>query len=258
MSARDLSWTIVGVDCATQEERMGLARGVLDSAGKLRLERVTLGTAGESAAASVSSWIAQRQRYLIVLDAPLGWPKPLAAALSRHVAGAALSKSADELFRRHTDGVVHKALGKMPPDVGAGKIARTARAALDMLQAIRACSCSPIPLAWRQGEDSGAIEVYPAATLITRGVSGSGYKANTKDGRKARAELLARLALEIEVNASRDVMIEDANQFDAMVCVLAGADFARAGCVEPPDPELARREGFIWFRKSLQRNLFEG
>jgi predicted RNase H-like nuclease len=253
-------WTIVGIDCATQEERMGLARGVLNADGALRLERVTLGTAGESAAASVSQWIAEREHYVIALDAPLGWPKPLASALARHVAGAALGKSADELFRRHTDGVVHKALGKMPPDVGAGKIARTARAALDMLQAVRACSGLPIPLAWRQGEDNGAIEVYPAATLITRGVSGSGYKANNKDGRKARTELLARLTSELDLHADsgvRDVMIEDANQFDAMVCVLAGADFARAACVEPPDPERARKEGFIWFRRSPQRDLFD-
>ena len=58
------------------------------------------------------------------------------------------------------------------------------------------------------------------------------------------------------IRATRDVMIEDANLFDATVCVLAGADFARGVCVEPDDPELARREGHIWFRGSGQRSLF--
>ena len=52
-------WTIVGVDCATQEAQLGLARAVLHESGELELERVTLGTAGESAAASINQWIAE-------------------------------------------------------------------------------------------------------------------------------------------------------------------------------------------------------
>ena len=249
-------WTIVGVDCATQEERMGLARGSLDASGKLTVERVTLGTAGESAAASVSAWIERSARCVLALAAPLGWPAPLAEALAGHRAGAELQPSADELFRRQTDRQVHKLLGKQPPDVGADRVARTARAALALLAEVRELLRREFPLAWRQAEESGAIEVYPAATLISRGVSGVGYKANTQPGRKARRELLARLAKEADIRATRDVMIEDANLFDAMVCVLAGADFARGVCVEPDDPDLARREGHIWFRGSGQRSLF--
>jgi hypothetical protein len=83
-----------------------------------------------------------------------------------------------------------------------------------------------------------------------------GYKSETTRGRKARRELLDRLGRELDVAASRDVMIEDANLFDAMVCVLAGADFARGLCTPPLDVERARKEGFIWFRATGQRALF--
>ncbi|MET0385526.1 MAG: DUF429 domain-containing protein [Polyangiales bacterium] len=249
-------WTIVGVDCATQEERMGLARASLDDAGVLKLERVTLGTAGESAAANIAQWIRGHERYVLALDAPLGWPEALGGALCQHIAGEPITPAADELFRRHTDRLVQKTLGKLPPDVGADRVARTARAALALLDAVRAQVSAPLPLTFTQGETPGVIEVYPAATLITRGVSGVGYKASTVAGRKARRELLGRLGKEIDLAAHRDVMIDDANLFDAMVCVLAGADFARGLCVPPPDPARARKEGFIWFRSSGQRALF--
>jgi predicted RNase H-like nuclease len=256
MAARKADWTIVGIDCATQEERMGLARGVLSADGQLSVERVTLGTAGESAAASVSQWIDQKRHFVLALAAPLGWPARLGSALVDHMAGAELGPPPDALFRRQTDRLVQKALGKLPPDVGADRIARTARAALSMLAEVRGLAGRSLPLAWQQGKESGAIEVYPAATLITRGVSGVGYKANSAQGRKARGEILERLAKEADIKTTRAVMIEDANLLDAMVCVLAGADFARGTCTPPSDPELARKEGFIWFRDNGQRSLF--
>ena len=249
-------WTIVGVDCATQEERMGLARGQLGEDHRLRVESVTLGNAGESAAASVSQWLDGQAQFVLALAAPLGWPERLGTTLVAHAAGDALSPSADALFRRETDKLVQKVLGKQPPDVGADRVARTARAALEFLSDVRALARVPIPLAWQQAEESGAIEVYPAATLIAHGVSGTAYKANTAPGRKARAEILDRLAAHSELNVPREVMVEDANLFDAMLCVLAGADFARGLCVEPLHPERARKEGHIWFRGSGQRSLF--
>jgi predicted RNase H-like nuclease len=246
------SWTLVGVDCALDEQRLGLARGRLDADGKLRIERVTLGTAGESAAASVSSWISGTGPFVIALDAPLGWPQPLAASLLQHTAGEKLDAARDVLFRRQTDRELRKALGRWPPEVGADRIARTGLAALELLAEIRALADRPVPLAWRQGADSGAIEVYPAATLLARGLSSAGYKAKTSAGRKARGELLQRLAAELTLDVAEALLTEDPNQFDALLCVLASADFARGMCVDPTDRQLAKHEGFIWFRSSGQ------
>jgi predicted RNase H-like nuclease len=252
-------WSIVGVDCATQEERMGLARAVLQADGALRLERVTLGTAGESAAASVSQWIAGQPRFVIALSAPLGWPRALGEALAHHVAGEPIAPAAEQLFRRDTDRLVHRHLGRQPPDVGADRVARTARAALGLLAEVRAHAGRPIPLAWRQGEDSGAIEVFPAGTLAAHGAPAGAYRAHTPQARKARAALLARLHKQLDpatMRDVRDVMVDDANLFEAAICALAGADFARGQCVPPPDLERAQKEGFIWFRASGQRALF--
>lgn len=246
-------WTLVGVDCALDEQRLGLARGKLETDGSLRIERVTLGTAGESAAASVSTWIRGDGPFVIALDAPLGWPQPLAASLSQHRAGEKLDAARDMLFRRQTDRELRKALGRWPPDVGS--IARTGLAALELLAEIRSLAARPVPLAWSQAADSGAIEVYPAATLLARGLAAGSYKAKTSAGRKARSDLLQRLAAEWTLDVTEALLIEDPNQFDALLCVLAAADFARGACVEPTDRAFAKREGFIWFRSSGQALL---
>ena len=248
-------WTIIGVDCATQEERIGLARGTLDVAGRLRVERVTLGTAGESAAANICHWIAGQARYIVALDAPLGWPIALGTALRTHRAGVELPVPADELFHRHTDRVVHRELGKWPLAVGADRIARTARAALGMLAEVRDILGKPMPLAWRQGRESGVIEVSPAATLAGRSLHGVGYKADTSAGRSARHDILQSLCGEMEIAVTHELMIEDADQLDALLCVLGGADFARGMCVEPDKLSVAKKEGFIWFRGAAQGAL---
>ena len=245
-------WTVVGVDCALDEQRLGLARGRLDESGQLHIQRVTLGTAGESAAASVSTWIRGAEAFVVALAAPLGWPQPLAASLLEHQAGEKLAAPRDTLFRRQTDRELRKALGRWPPEVGADRIARTGWAALELLSEIRGLSQRPVPLAWQQGVESGAIEVYPAATLLAHGHSSTSYKAKTPAGRRARQDLLQRLAAEMTLEVASAVLIEDPNQFDAVLCVIAGADFARGVCVEPTDRELAKREGFIWFRSSGQ------
>ncbi|HEX7480573.1 MAG TPA: DUF429 domain-containing protein [Polyangiales bacterium] len=249
------SWTIVGIDCATQEERTGLARGTLDADGKVRVERVTLGTAGESAAASVCEWIRGKPRFVLAMGAPLGWPAELAAALSKHKAGAPISAAADQLFRRRTDRTVQKVLGRTPAEVGADRVARTAHAALGLLAQIRARAGHEVPLVWKQSAESGVIEVNSGVTLVTRGLPSSGYKSGTAACRKARGEVLKRLSAELDVAVTHDLLLEDANLLDAMICVLAGADFARGLCVEPEDLRAAKKEGFIWFRGTGQRAL---
>jgi hypothetical protein len=81
---------------------------------------------------------------------------------------AALGKEPNELFRRATDDDIKLRLGKRPLDVGADRIARTAAAALKLLDRLRRETGRPIPLAWTPDEDPTwrAIEVYPVATRI--------------------------------------------------------------------------------------------
>jgi hypothetical protein len=56
---------------------------------------------------------------LIAIDAPLGWPKPLAETLIKHRAGMPIETPANAMFRRNTDLFIQTRLGKRPLDVGA-------------------------------------------------------------------------------------------------------------------------------------------
>ncbi|MFI5306758.1 MAG: DUF429 domain-containing protein [Polyangiales bacterium] len=248
---------VVGVDCATTEERTGLAYAALDAKGPLEIKRVTLGTAGESCAATVAQWIAS-EPFVLALDAPLGWPAPLGLALSVHRAGEPIDDAPDAMFRRHTDRFVHVTLGKLPLEVGADRIARTAHAALRLLGEVRRLSRRRVELCWAPGKPGGAIEVYPAATLLSRGISARGYKHDDAEGRKARQEILERLGSELRFARphDRDQVLEDQHMLDAVICTIAAADFARGEALLPDDVEAARREGWIWFRGRGQRGLF--
>jgi predicted nuclease with RNAse H fold len=251
-----VAWTVVGVDCATSPERTGLAYGVVDGNNLLELKRATLGTAGESAAATIAGWIAGAENYVVAFDAPLGWPAALGVTLASHRAGTPIEVEATQMFSRETDRFVRAALGKRPLEVGADRIARTARAALDLLDQVRQATGKELPLAWKSGRSSGVIEVYPAASLLSRGISASGYKGETPAARKARTAMLERLRPEFRTSVSAEVLVEDDDILDAVVCTLAAADFARGEAIAPDNRKLARREGWIWFRDRGQRKLF--
>lgn len=247
---------VVGVDCAIEEERTGLAYGRVRDDGVLELLRVTLGTAGESATATIAGWIDHAEHYVVALDAPLGWPARLGSTLQTHRAGEPVPAPIDALFRRETDRFVHRELGKLPPEVGADRIARTAHAALLLLDAVRKRTTKPLPLGMEPGSQSCAIEVYPPATLLSRGMAATGYKGNATTSRAARAKILERLSEEVALGVSREVLIENSDLLDAVLCAVAAADFAAGNALTPPDREAALREGWIWFRGHGQKTLF--
>jgi len=250
-------WTIVGVDCASQDAHIGLARGTLSSAG-LTLEQVQIGGTRETSVAQrIASWL-QGPRVLLAIDAPLGWPRTLAEALREHHAGLPIAGEATRLMRRETDRQVAATLGKTPLDVAADRIAYAAHRALRLLGELREMTGLPLPLLWSPAADTGAIEVYPAATLRARKIDASGYKKKTladrTTAREARQRLLGCLAPDLSMTPDLATQILAAareDMLDAAICVLAGADFLRGLCVPPSPPELplALQEGWIWYRR---------
>src|SRR5688572_20352600 len=130
---------IIGLDCATVDAKVGLALGVLGEGG-LEIQHATLCTRERAAATVVAGWLrdAQDDAVLIAIDAPLGWPKPLAETLINHSAGMQIETPANAIFRRTTDLFIQRTLKKTPLDVGADRIARTAYAALAILGNLRA------------------------------------------------------------------------------------------------------------------------
>ena len=227
---------VIGVDCATQANKTGMVLASWSGAA-LRFEDAAIGSKRNPCLKVLSWWIGRDPDLLLALDAPLGWPEPLGSALATHSAGKVISEDADDLFSRTTDRRIRERLGKRPFEVGANLIARTAHAALKMLEALRRATGHSIPLVW-EGEDFsgvGAIEVYPAATRIAHGLAKSPRPLN---GLKERME--------------GDLSSLGANPhvLDAAWCAVAGADFL-AGLAEAPTPkdrDLSRREGWIWVR----------
>jgi hypothetical protein len=240
--------TIIGIDCATQDTRVGLA---LASAGPEGcIVRFAGGCSGERALAQeVAQLLTDSPRALLAFDAPLGWPRPMGEALSGHRAGLPLAVPAHDLFRRATDRFVRAQIGKQSLDVGADRIARTAHSALGLLANVRRETALSIPLAWNAAfsDRAAAIEVYPAATLIAHGIPTAGYKQ--KEDLAARQAIIRQIAKEVKLPADNSKMVQSGDALDAAICVLAAYDFLRGEAYDPKELELAQHEGWIWVRR---------
>lgn len=239
--------TIIGIDCATDARRVGLALGCTEGSRPRILETETGGRA-RSVADVVAGWIPAQGPTLLALDAPLGWPSKLGDALFHHAAGMPIDEDPNQLFRRVTDRVVKQEIGRLPLDVGADRIARTAHAALRLLQELREITGESIPLAWSQALPDGpyAIEVYPAATLTVRGIPASGYKERSQEDQ--RRIMLTGLGKELVLPTDTSGILSNADVLDAVVCVLAAADFLAGNTIQPIYKEVAEKEGWIWVR----------
>jgi len=250
---------LIGVDYSAQEGKVGLAAGRLDG-DSLKVEFAKCPGTRADVEKQVIAWINEEKKnggVLLAIDAPLGWPKSLSKSLCWHKAGRALSTPADRMFMRETDRQVCKAIGKTPLKVGADKIAIQAHSALSFLNNLRNETGRAIPLAWKPGCVKGisAIEVYPAATLKERGLPHKGYRKDEE----TRMSLVKRLAGEIKLSDGiKDEMMNSDDVLDAVVCVLAAADFAKGNVISPEEAESdgvkiglrrAKKEGWIWVRK---------
>lgn len=251
-----MSIAIIGIDCAVQPKNVGLALAFFDE-DKLeaRVKDVRVGDREGSVVNIVAPWIRQYRPALLALDAPLGWPVGLRKALRNHKAGKLVRVERKKMFRRETDELVG-CIYKRPLDVGANLIAHTAHQALKLLHELRAQTGQEIPLAWKPSTISRtcAIEVYPAGTLASHRFEGrQHYKHNDKNGKTARQKIVAQLERHHVHGASKEeLLVDNADALDAVLCVLAGVDFLRGEAYEPEDLKLAKKEGWIWVRSQRE------
>lgn len=250
----DAAVLLVGIDCATLAENTGFAVGSLDPAdpSRVRIHDARCCMRGEALAELALAAVGDRTSALIGLDAPLGWPAPLGETLSWHQAGAPFGSPLlpdDRMFSRATDLDIRTRFGKRPLEVGADRIARTARAALRVLGDLEQRRGNVVPLGWKPGIPDGveALEVYPAATLAAHRVASKGYRQLPA----ARKKVLRALASQLVLPKGLDrTLAANPHALDAVLCVLAAADYLR-GLAVPPSIEqtmLSRREGWIWVR----------
>lgn len=136
-------------------------------------------------------------------------------------------------------------------DVGADRIARTAHAALCLLKNVRdKLDLQEIPLAWEWPPRAkiSAIEVYPAATLVTHGFQSSRYK--NREQETSRKVIITSLSSYADFGGDvYDKMMASADVLDAVVCLLAARDFLLGEAMPPADLRLAEIEGWIWTRE---------
>lgn len=239
---------IVGIDIATDPKKRYISYAGFNGT-RVSLQWVADGNNTTGLIDDTKSAVRQGERALLALDAPLGWPASLATTLADHVAGQILEVPPDKMFRRATDDFIKEKINKRPLDVGADRIARTAHAALSLLNELSTYIQKPIPLAWEASYDSiAAIEVYPAATLMAHGKSASGYKG--KDGQQVRGSILSWLTKFMDISPEhKKLLLSNDNALDSALCVLAGRDFLFGSCYIPTDLALAKKEGWIWVRR---------
>lgn len=235
---------IIGIDCATQPNKTGLALGEWDGESCTVLE-VQKGSQTHLPVDVVRGWL-DDQQTLLALDAPLGWPRAMGERLAEHQAGQLLGETSNHFFSRNTDRFVREKTGKRPLEVGAALIARTAHASLAFLEDLRCRSGRPIPLAWDPNvEEVRAIEVYPAATLISHGIPHEGYKGYK--GLIVHQEILRELENSMVLPDECSHVEGNDDLLDAVICILAAVDFLEGNVHFPENPELAQKEGWIWF-----------
>jgi Protein of unknown function (DUF429) len=225
---------IVGVDCATEPRKTGLALGIFDGT-RVTVTAAQCASKNLGAAQMAPNWIGKDCTALIAVDAPLGWPAALSEAIGQHQAGDPLEHLANAMFRRLTDDAICARLRKRSLDVGADRIARTAHSALQFLKELRTILNEPIPLAWSSnwGSRVAAIEVYPAATRKAHSApTGPAWFDSLPSAMTLRMEALPK---------SKDAQ-------DAILCVLTATDFLLGRTVSPTEQEMSRakREGWIW------------
>ena len=245
------SW-IIGIDWATQPANIGLCLAERSKDG-LRVHSLCLGSDCSSPVDQLAEWIQELSGpILLALDAPLGWPKSMGLRLYSHSAGEGIGVEANRFFRRKTDEMVWKRLGKLPLEVGADRIARAALSAVDMLEELRGITRLGIPLAWNatEAERVRVIEVYPAATLLVSGASIRGYKRKSPEAELKRESLSRGLEERIVLSSQHHRLNRATDHLlDATVCAIAGDDFLGERCWSPEDQAESKKEGWIWVSK---------
>jgi predicted nuclease with RNAse H fold len=244
---------IIGIDCASKPEKTGIAMGEYQN-NTISIHAVCMGNKKQSIADLLFPLIKVDEEVLLAIDAPLGWSAPMGRLLANHQAGEPIEEEQDRFFRRITDTFIHQQTGKLPLEVGADRIARTAHSALKIIGELREKGLS-FQMLWQSNflEKSknrfGVIEVYPSATLKQYQFVSSGYKGNSIDEKNKRIEIIKHVAVYLPTIPQFSDLQDNADMLDAVICLLCAKDFIEGEAMSPTDLALAKKEGWIWVRK---------
>jgi hypothetical protein len=152
-------------------------------------------------------------------------------------------------FKRETDVDIAQRYKKIPLEVSADRIARTAFHTLRRLSNLRALLKRKMDIIWNPKDDFdlGFIEVYPASTLLANEVNIKGYKSNEE----LRREIYGKIITNYNLTNERNIDIfKIEHDFDAFICCLAGFDFIENRSKSYRElNETIRKEGWIWTKE---------
>lgn len=188
------------------------------------------------------------------IDAPLGRPQPLEAALARHRAGTPIEPEPNDAFHRSTDAYVRRITLRRPLEIGADKIARATHRALRLFGDLRTATGMALPLASHPGfpAETSVIEVYPALNLLARGIPEKGDKSNKPGAQERRVEIARHLSPQL---ASRFTSTWRCGRMTPSMRASACSRYWTSHMVRPGDPTLRIRwtsRGGSGFRSEWQ------
>ncbi len=257
---------IIGIDSAVQPVNNGLTLGsynnksfrILDKwnrpGNKKDLEQSLIDT--------LYSWVNKEDQVLFCIDSPLGWPSLFGKALSVHSAGKSIDidphinmkNEMDKFFKRKTDIDIAQRYKKIPLEVSADRIARTAFSTLKRIGILNSLiqPLQQIDILWNNNfpinqSKKGMIEVYPAVTLLSNNLNIKGYKkAESTESREYLLDNLKNL-YNIDNSVQKFDFTTVDHDFDSLVCCLAGIDFIEGKCKQIDIPQnVLEIEGLIW------------
>jgi predicted RNase H-like nuclease len=240
---------LVGIDCASRSENTGIAIGDYKD-GKIWLSKVIMGNKKESIANLLTPLLDISKQVVFAFDAPLGWSEPMGRLLAKHQAGEPIEEQQDRFFRRLTDSFVHQVIGKLPLEVGADRIARTAHSALKIISDLRMKGFA-LTMLWKPDTTQlhGLLEVYPSATLKGYGMVSSAYKGDTQEEKKKRQNIIKDMQSHIPNILDFINLDSKSDMLDAVICLLCAKDFLEGKVYLPINMEIAKKEGWIWVRR---------
>ncbi len=243
---------IIGIDCASKPEKTGVALGEYQN-NTIFIHTVFMGNKKQSIADLLFPYLKTNENILLAIDAPLGWSEPMGRLLAKHQAGEPIEEEQDRFFRRITDTFIHQQTGKLPLEVGADRIARTAHSALKIIGELRTKGFH-FQMVWeanfleKSKKTLGVIEVYPGATLKQYGFISSAYKGESDGEKTKRLEMIANLETHLPTITQFPDLQDNADMLDAAICLLCAKDFIEGKSMPPTDITLAKKEGWIWVK----------
>lgn len=199
------------------------------------------------------------------IDAPFGWPEPMAAAIHAYAAEGRWPAPDKQRFRlRRTDLHVHDRVLDQTGHKLWPLSPSTDRISLAVwrLAGLREMAYERSGIRFDRAGADRVLEAYPAAALLLWDLPREGYKSDSD----AREDLLAALESTapwlLWEEGAREACVDSDDALDAVLCALI-ARAAALGLTEEPSPgdrNLARVEGWIHLprRESLDQLMRDG